>query len=345
MPRKPPVNATKLIPPGVGIDAIRHAIFPLLNYVRCESPAFVRRALIRAINKDLRQVAQSAELVPGVETISLGKGRGRSRDNLRAIVNADQINLAANEAASQLKKARYFFEQAEAVGDEIKPILFYYGATYFLDFVCLNLVRRQPAGSPGHGLSLTVDSKGWDFDRNWARTKCRTRVGRTGDFPFFIDALTVSGYVSLFSAFRFHQDRKTDPKIVRINPAPLFCSQKASLDLLCNFDVKRYLKDSPGLDEWLIGTSKEMVVRLTYLLLDLMVVFIAASLARYCTPAWNKIIEANHSPLYNDIRAAYRGVSSGFALYFEDEYPFQYSYETRIPPYSGVSAGPMTALG
>lgn len=332
MPRNPPARTTKLISPGVGIDAIRHALSPLLNFTRCESPAFVRRALTHAIRKDLGSVSPYAEFIPRASTVLLGEATRRSKDKLKAIESEEDIKHAAIEASSQLRKARTFFEQADAVGDEIKPILYYYGGTYFLDFVCLNLVRREPGGSPGHGLSLTADSKGWDFDKNWARNKCRVQIEATGDFPFYIDALTVSGWVSLFSAFRLHQDLKADPKTVRENPAPLFRNQKASLDLLCNFDMDRYLKDYPDVDKWMIGTPKEMVWRLTSLLLDLMVVYVAASLARYYTPAWNQIIEANQSDIYNDIRAAYRGVSEGFALFFEDEHPFQYSYETRIPP-------------
>ena len=45
------------------------------------------------------------------------------------------------------------------------------------------------------------------------------------------------------------------------------------------------------------------------------VVFVAASLARYATPAWNRIIEAYHDDIYNDIRSAYINVSEGFALF------------------------------
>jgi hypothetical protein len=117
-----------------------------------------------------------------------------------------------------------------------------------------------------------------------------------------------------------------------VNPNPLF-GNKASFDLLCNFDKERYLKDNPQVEEWLAGAPEEMIWKLTSLLMDLVVVYVAASLARYYTPAWNQIIEANRSDIYNDIRAAYHNVSEGFPLFFEDEYPFQYSYETRIPPY------------
>jgi hypothetical protein len=332
MPRNPPAKTGKLIHPGVGINAIRHALSPLSNYSRCESPAFVRRALAHAIHKDLDPVSPYVELVPGTETVPLGANNQRSKDMLKAIENDEHIKRAAIEAAAQLKKARLFFEQAESVGEEIKPILYYYGGTYFLDFVCLNLVRRESGGHPGHGLHVTTDSEGWDFDREWARKKCRVHVDSTGDFPFYIDALTISGWATLFSGFRLHKDTKPAPWVVRENPAPLF-PQKVSLDLLCNFDKERYLKDNPEVKKWLVGAPEEMVWKLTSLMMDLMVVYVAASLARYSTPAWAQIIEANRDDIYNDIRAAYRSVSEGFALFFEDEHPFQYSYDTRIPPY------------
>jgi hypothetical protein len=330
MSRNPSIKTGKLIPPGVGVDAIRHALTPLLNYSRCESPAFVRRALTHAIRKDLSPVSAHIELVPSASTVSLGATSQRSKCILKSIDGEEEIKRAATEASAQLKKARLFFEQAQVVGEEIKPILYYYGGTYFLDFVCLNLVRREPGG--GHGLSVHADSKGWDFDRDWARAKCRVQVESIGDFPFYIDALTVSGWATLFSGYRLHKKTKSDPWIVRENPAPLF-SKAVSLDLLCNFDREKYLKANPSLKDWLVGAPSDMIWKLTSLLMDLMVVYVAASLARYYTPAWTHIIEADQDDIYNDILAAYRGVSEGLALFFEDEYPFQYSYETRIPPY------------
>lgn len=333
MPRNPPGNTEKLIHPGVAINAIRHALSPLSNYSRCESPAFVRRALTHAIQKDLTPASPyHVELVPSASTVSLGANNQRSKDTLKAIENDDHIKRAAIEAAAQLKKARLFFEQAESVGEEIKPILYYYGGTYFLDFICLNLVRREPGGSPGHGLHVTTDSEGWDFDREWARKKCRVHVDSTGDFPFYVDALTVSGRVTLFSRFRLHRDTKSDPWVVQENPFPLFL-RKASLDLLCNFDQKQYLENYPEVKDWLVGTDAKVVWKLTSLMMDLMIVYVAASLARYSTPAWTQIIEANRDDIYNDIRAAYHSISEGFALFFEDEHPFQYSYYTRIPTY------------
>jgi hypothetical protein len=327
MPRNPPVKTGKFIPHG-DIDVIRHALSPLSKYSRCESPAFVRKALTHAIRKNLGSVSPYAEFIPHKSTVSLGAKNQRSKDILKAIEDEEHIKRAAIEAAAQLKKARYFFEQAQIVGEEIKPILYYYGGTYFLDFICLNLVRREPGGSPGHGLSVAADSKGWDFDRDWARKKCRAQVDSTGDFPFYIDALTVSGWTTLFSGFRLHKDAKPDPWVVWKNPAPLF-QEKASLDLLCNFDRERYLAENPEVKEWFVG-AEDMIWKLTSRLMDLMVVYVAATLARYYTPAWTQIIEANQDDIYNDIRAAYRSVSEGLALFFEDEHPFGYSYETRI---------------
>jgi hypothetical protein len=332
MPRTPAERVTNILYPSVGINALRHALFPLLNYSRCESPAFVRRALEHAIRKNLEPVSPYVDLIPSVSTIMLRENNQRSRDTLKPIENSDHIKQAAAEASAQLKKARLFFEQAERAEEEIKPILYYYGGTYFLDFICLNLVRREPVGSPGHGLSVTTDSKGWDFDREWARKKCRVQVGVTGDFPFYIDALTISGWTTLFSRFRLHKNSKPDPWKLQINPAPLF-QQKVSLDLLCNFDKDKYIKDNPEVQEWLQGTNQDMIWKLTFLMMDLMIVFVAASLSRYYTPAWTGIIEANQDDIYNDIRSAYRSICEWFPLFFEDEHPFQYSYDTRIPAY------------
>jgi hypothetical protein len=333
MPRSPSEKATKLIAHGVGSDAIRNALYPLLNYTRCESSAFLRKAITHAIHKDLASVSPCVELVPGASTVLLGEASRRSKDKILAIDSEQNINQAAVEASAQLKKARSFFEQANSAGEETKPIMYYYGGAYFLDFICHSLVRREPRGNPSHGLSFTADSKGWDFDKDWARNKCRIQIESTGDFPFYIDALTISGWPSLFSAFRLHQNVKSDPKIDKVNPVPLFQDQRPSLDLLCNFDLEIYLRDHPEVDEWLVGTPKDMVWRVSSLLLDLMVVYVAASLARYYTPAWKYIIEAERSAIYNDVREAYRGVSDGLALFFEDEHPFQYSFGTRIPPY------------
>ncbi|BBC24121.1 hypothetical protein [Pseudanabaena sp. ABRG5-3] len=334
MPRNLSTITTKFLASGVGVNAIRRALSPISNYSRCESSAFVRRALTHAIHKDVIgvEISPYAEFIPTKTTLLLGEGRGRSQDYLEAIETEEQINKAAIETSAQLKKSRYFFEQANVVTEEIKPILYYYGSMYFLDFICLNIVRRRLIGSRGHGLSITNDSEGWDFDKNWARNKCRVQIGSAGDFPFYVDALTVSGWTTLFSQFRLHHEAMDDPYILLDNPKPLF-TEKVSLDKLCNFNKDKYLDDYPDVKEWLIGTNEGMVWKLTELLMDVIVVYIASSLARYYTPAWIGIIEANKSDIYNDVRAAYQNVSEGFPLFFADEHPFDYSYGTRIPPY------------
>lgn len=332
MPRKPIITTGKLFNRYFSSSAIRQCLYPLMNYSRCESPALVRRALNHAIKKDLKPASPYTEFIPGEKKITLVHNHQRSKDFIQAIENEEHINHASFEAATQLKKARLFFEQAETVEEEIKPILYYYGGIYFLDFICFNLVRRMPSGSPSHGIRVTYESTGWDFDRDWAKNKCRVQICNNGDFPFFIDALTISGFITLFSGFRLYWNSKSEQWDILENPYPLFIKEKVSLDLLCNFNLEKYLLDHPEVKDWLKETDKAMVWKLTSLLMDLLVVFVSASLARYVTPAWNRIIEAYHDDIYNDIKSAYLNVSEGFALYFEDEYPFQYSYETRINP-------------
>lgn len=156
MPRSPSGKATKLIAHGVGSDAIRKALYPVLNYTQCESSAFLRKAITHAIHKDLATVSPYAEPIPGASTVLLGEGSRRSKDNILAIISEQNIKQAAVEASAQLKKARSFFEQAKDAGEETKPIMHYYGSTYFLDFICYSLVRREPKGNPSHGLSRQI---------------------------------------------------------------------------------------------------------------------------------------------------------------------------------------------
>lgn len=342
MPRTPPLSVHKLIPPGVGIEAVRRALNPLSNFSRCESAAFVQNALGHAIRKDLGKIHQSAELVPTEATIGVASGAsgGLRRRTCAAIQNEQDIERAALVASAQLRKARQFFEQAKLVSDEIKPILYYYGGTYFLDFVCANLVRPSGQQGGGHGLKFETTEDGWEFDDGWPSQKCHVKVEASGAFPYYVDALTLAGMPTFFSRFRLHKNLKTDPWSLKPNPAPLFKSEDRrftvddpSLQMLCNFDRSTYLAAQPDVQDWLLGADKEMVWRLTSLLMDLMLVFVAASLARYRSVAWGYILGASKSPVYNDIREAYRSVSEGLPLYFEDEYPFQYCYETRIPPY------------
>jgi len=154
----------------------------------------------------------------------------------------------------------------------------------------------------------------------------------SGDFPFYVDALTLAGWPSLFSGYRLHQQTKTSPWEVRENPVPLLKGQKVSLDYLCNFDYERFSTENPKVREWLVGTDWKLVWKLTTLLLDFVVVHVASSLARYYIPAWQRIIDAEKSSIYNDIKHAYVSVADELPYYFEDEHPFQYSFGTRIGP-------------
>ena len=55
MPRKPKITIGKLFNRYFSSSAIRQTLYPLMNYSRCESPAFVRKALNHAIKKTLNQ--------------------------------------------------------------------------------------------------------------------------------------------------------------------------------------------------------------------------------------------------------------------------------------------------
>jgi hypothetical protein len=156
-------------------------------------------------------------------------------------------------------------------------------------------------------------------------------MDNSGDFPFFVDALTIAGFPSLFSGFRLHRESKSHPLEARPNPAPLL-RDKYSLFSLCNFDFERHLQENPGVDMWLVGTSPDMVWKMTSLLFDFIIVYTASVLARYYVPAWREIVDATKTDLYNDIRASYRGVAELTAYYFSDEHPFQYSFNTRVGP-------------
>lgn len=129
-----------------------------------------------------------------------------------------------------------------------------------------------------------------------------------------------------------YRPTKGQPWTSKTNPAPLLKNgEKVSLDLLCNFDQERFLRDNPGVNEWLEGTDHSLCWRVTSLLLDFLVVFVASNLARYYIPAWQAIVEANSTQLFNDVRAAYDEMESGIPYFFEDEHPFQYSFGTRSP--------------
>lgn len=311
-------------------ETIAHLANPLAAFSRCESPAFVRHAIDHALKKDLAPIAKSKDLLPTSQMISLSDGIRHSNDTIRAIEIGDDINNTASIAATNLRNARVFFQQATRVTEEVRPILYYYGALSFLEFITRVIVRREKVGNPGHGVSVSCGSDGRDFNKDWARNKCRIEFGTSGDFPFIVDTLTLAGWPSLFSTFRLHKETKITPWELKENPDSLFKMKKMSLDLLCNFDHHKYLADHPDLNSWLRGEEPRMVWKTTALLMDFLVVFIASNLARYYIPAWHAIIEAEKSSIYNDIREAYSSVSEKLPYHFESEYPFQYSFETRL---------------
>jgi hypothetical protein len=219
-----------------------------------------------------------------------------------------------------------FFEQAQNASDEIRPILYYYGSTYFLEFVASVLVRRDGV-NPSHGVKVTCGSDGSDFDDNWPKKSCSIESKDSGDFSFFVDALTVSGLPSFFSGFRLYRDSNDEPWKVIKNPSPLLSgNKKITLDMLCNFDQKEYLEDNPDVAKWLDGTDSNIIWKTSTLLMDFLIVFIASNLARYYIPAWRGIVEASKSSIYNDIRLAYKNVSEELPHFLESQYPFVYSF-------------------
>lgn len=329
MPKNPPRGRSRLFTTLTRATIMQLAA-PLSAYSSCESAAFMRAAISKP---------ETQPFFPNDVKVALGAPFQRSGDTLHAIKTEAHRKQAAISAASSLRNARTLFEQAALISEQARSILYYYGALSVLDFFMVSLVRRERVGNPGHGLSLSADSAGWDFDRGWPRNKCRAEVGTVGDFPFYVDALTVAGFPSLFSGFRLHQETKLSPLEVKKNPAPLlkwhaasgaFPGNKESLSFLCNFDWDRFLRDSPDVRDWLIGADSEMVWKMTWLLLDFIIVFAASSLARYYTPAWRDVVTGEKSDIYNDIRVAYTSVSEDLPYYFEDEHPFADGFVTRI---------------
>lgn len=319
MPRNPPPRVTRLH--QTTASAVSALLSPISVFSRSESPAFVRSALADAASKGwLPQPANEQHRFQ------------RSRDTLAAIENEEHWKRAAEVASTHLLNARSLFEQGHAVNEFARPIIYYYGAVGFLEFATHCLIRRTKQGAPGHGLSLTCDSDGQDFGEDWPRKKCRVEMLRSGDFPFFVDALTVAGCPSLFSGFNLTIQKKgvkSQVTGVRENPHPLL-RDKMSLDLLCNFDLDKYLSNNPGAEDWIKGVDKEDVWETTQLLLDVAVVFAASSLARYHIPAWRRIVEASQTPIYNDIRAAYRGVTEGIPYFLSRKTVFEYCFGTKI---------------
>lgn len=310
-------------------DALRGALDPLLEFDRCESAAFVRSAISHAARKDLAPLSPYVDLLPSPIRLSLGAGLGRTAEALDALQTEEDYNRAAANASAHLRGARIWFREAGTVPDTVRSTMYYYGALSFFKFVTSCLVKTR-SSKGAHGLSVSCTSEGWDFDRDWPRKSCLVSVDDSGDFPFLVDVLTAAGWPSLFSTFRLHQDSKVSPASAKSNPAPL-ATRKVSLDFLCNFDYDRHLANNPEIARWLEGENVDRVGRITSLLLDFIIVYISSSLERYYVPAWTGVLAATKSAVYNDIRAAYRSLSTDAPFFFAEEHPFKYSFSVGTP--------------
>jgi hypothetical protein len=124
MPRTPQIGTERWLSGASSVDELRSLLTPLQHYGRCESAAFVRRALNSALTKDRGPLSPYAHLLPDPTDISLARGLGRSTCKFAPITSENDIKRAASESSAQLKKGRLFFEQARVVSDEIKPVLF-----------------------------------------------------------------------------------------------------------------------------------------------------------------------------------------------------------------------------
>jgi len=323
VPKNPTNNIETRYFPNPKRATFSQLISPLLIYGRCESPAYVRHSLERAM---------SSNQLPDSKRCSLGTRFRRSKDEIEAVKSEEHMKRAAIIAATKLKNARVLFEQATQTIEEVRPVSMYYGTISFLDFVTSCVVRRKRKGNPGHGLSVICGDDGWKFNRDWPRKNCYVEMGSTGDFPFYVDALTIAGWPSLFSGFRLHQDTTTSPLEVIENPAPLLKAGKLSLDLLCNFDRDMYMSKNTGVREWLKDGKDVSAWRVTAFLLDVAIVYVASSLARYYIPAWREIVEGIKSDVYGDIKDAYETVIGRIPFFFSDVDPFPNSFQTRIGP-------------
>jgi hypothetical protein len=322
MPKKPKTTTERLFHHPTRTTLVQ-VMAPLLAFGHCELPAYIRQSLERAL---------SSSQLPDPGRCSLGKNHQRSNEEIEAIITEEHRNQAALVAATKLKNARVLFEQGTQSIEEVCPVLFYYGAISFLDFVTSCVIRRARSqdSNRGHGLSVICGDDGWKFDKNWPRNRCSVEMKPFGDFPFYVDALTIAGWPSLFSGFRLHQDLKTSPWQAIENPAPLLKDDKFSLDQLCNFDLEVYVQASPGLDTWLKGAGKDLVWKVTTFLLDVVIVYIASSLSRYYVPAWRAVVDGQKSQVYGDIKIAFETIAEHMPFFFSGEHPFQYSFQTQI---------------
>jgi len=309
-------------------ETINALASPLSLYERCESAAYVRQALEHAAQNDLTPPFLGNERLPTSRTIALGTDSYRSTGTLRAFAGEEDRKQAALNAAVHVGNARVYFEQARIVTEAIRPVLYYYGALSFLDFITFCVVCRDP-GAGAHGLSVTADSDGSRFDRGWPG-RCRVRMSCTGDFPVFVDALTVAGWPSLFSGFRLHKETKPDLWRKVENPAPLM-SQSLSLAVLGEFSFDRYVAENPAVGTWLDGADRKKIQAVTEYLVQFVIVFASSSLARYYIPAWRAIVAGEKTSTYNDVRAAYTGVAEGLPYFFSDEGLFKDSFGVSVP--------------
>lgn len=322
MPKNPNPIDTRIFPQP-SRTTVCQLISPLMLFERCELPAYIRQSLERA---------KSSGQLPDAGKCSLGKRFQRSGDEIKTITTVEHRNQEALVAATKLKNARVLFEQATQSIEEVRPVSMYYGAISFLDFVTSCVVRRVSKGNPSHGLRVTCGDSGWNFDRDWPRKNCSVEMSTSGDFPFYVDALTIAGWPSLFSGFRLHRDTKGSPYQVIENPAPLLKTGKLSFDLLCNFDFEVYIKNNPGLHKWLRNGKDMAALKVTAFLIDVVIVYIASCLSRYYVPAWRDVIDGRKSDVYGDVKNAFDTVVGRIPFFFSDEDPFQYSFQTRIVP-------------
>jgi hypothetical protein len=134
--------------------------------------------------------------------------------------------------------------------------------------------------------------------------------------------LTVAELPSLFSGFRLDRQSKITASHPIENPNPLFQKKKASLDCLCNFDFDNYYSENQPVRNW-VGPLRDTVWETTSLLLDFMVLYVAASLARYYPIAWRAIVDGRQSVIFGDIRKAFKTAEEGLAFFFSDRRPFE----------------------
>lgn len=296
---------------------------PLSVFARCESAAYIRDALGKA-----QEEAQRG-LFPTAEMVSLGEEYRRCSEQLKALDTQERWKRAAVNAAAHLTNSRIYFQQGGILPEAVRPVLYYYGGLSFLIFITSCLVCRQGRG--GHGISMSCASDGGDFDRSWTKRSCFITVENSGDFPFFVDALTVAGFPSLFSGYRLHRDALDTPWQIKQNPYPLL-KQKVSLDYLCNFDFQRYGAEHAGMNDWYIapGVDKDRIIRTTSFLLDFLIVFASSSLARYYIPAWQSIVAGEKSSVISDVQAAYESLERDLPYLFAMEAPFAFSFGTVI---------------